>query len=290
MQGPLLLIAQTTLNGLLIGAIFSLVASGLTLIWGVVGVVNWAHAEFMMLAMYVAYWGYTLFKVDPVFSLPVNVLILFGVGLVVYRLLISKTLDSGRSAQTLATFGLMIFLRGSAQFLWRPNYRSIAHSVVTGQWQLAGVYAGTPQLFAAAGAVLTTAFLYWFVEHTKTGRALAAVAEDNEAAALMGINRKRMYALALGIGAACAGVAGGLLSTYYYIFPDIGVIFGLMAYVTVSLGGFGSIPGALWGGLLAGLVMIWGGNLIGPAYKYAIVFVVYLFVILVRPQGLMGEA
>jgi branched-chain amino acid transport system permease protein len=184
----------------------------------------------------------------------------------------------------------MIFLRGSAQFLWKPNYRSIGESIIQGRVEFMGLFSGSPQLFAAAGAVLTTAFLYWFVVRTKTGRALAAVAEDNEAAALMGIDRKQMYALALGIGAACAGMAGGLLSTYYYIFPGIGVVFGLMAYITVSLGGFGSIPGAMLGGLVSGLVMVWGGAIIGPAYKYAVVFVVYLIVVLVRPQGLMGEA
>jgi branched-chain amino acid transport system permease protein len=283
-------IMQTVVNGLMIGCIFSLVAAGLTLIWGVVGLVNWAHAEFMMLSMYSAYWLYTLFRIDPLFSLPLDVILMFAFGVLVYRLLISKTLDAPSAAQNLATFGLMIFLRGGAQFLWTPNYRSVGETLVKGNARILGAYTGVPQLVAAGGAVLTTAFLYWFVERTKTGRALAAVAEDNEAAALMGINRKQMYTLALGIGAACSGVAGGLLSTYYYIYPDVGVIFGMMALITVSLGGFGSIPGAFLGGLVAGLVMVFGGALLSPAFKYAAVFVVYLLVVSIRPQGLMGEA
>lgn len=283
-------IVQTVVNGLMIGAIFSLVAAGLTLIWGVVGVINWAHAEFMMLSMYSAYWLYVLFGIDPLFSLPVDVILMFIFGMLVHKLLISKTLDAPSSTQNLATFGLMIFLRGSAQFLWTPNYRSVGDSLVKGTVQILGAYTGVPQLFAAAGAVLTTAFLYWFVQRTKTGRALAAVAEDNEAAALMGIHRERMYTLALGIGAACCGVAGGLLATYYYIYPTVGVIFGMMALITVSLGGFGSIPGAFLGGIVSGLVVVFGGALIGPAFKYAAVFVVYLVVVSIRPQGLMGEA
>ena len=283
-------IMQTILNGLMIGSVFSLVAAGLTLIWGVVGLVNWAHAEFMMLGMYAAYWLYTLFSIDPLFSLPADVILLFIVGVLIYRLLISRTLDAPSAAQNLATFGLMIFMRGGAQFLWTPNVRSVTESLVQGRVEIFGVFAGVPQLFAAGGAILTTAFLYWFVERTKTGRALAAVAEDNEAAALMGIDRKRMYTLALGIGAACSGVAGGLLSTYYYIYPNVGVIFGMMALITVSLGGFGSIPGAFLGGIASGLVMVFGGALIAPAFKYAAVFVVYLVVVSIRPQGLMGEA
>jgi branched-chain amino acid transport system permease protein len=136
---------------------------------------------------------------------------------------------------------------------------------------------------------LTTGFVYWFIEKTETGRALQAVAEDRQAASLMGINSERAYTLAWGIASACAGVAGALLANYYYIFPEVGSIFVLLAFVAVALGGFGSVPGAFVAGIIIVVVQVLGGLFIGPAYKYVVVFVLYMVVVLVRPQGLLGE-
>ena len=148
---------------------------------------------------------------------------------------------------------------------------------------------GGPQLVAAAGAVLAFVFIYWFVERTNTGRALMATAEDRQAASLMGINSERMFVLTWAIGSGCVGVAGALLSTFYYIQPEVGLTFGLTAFVVVALGGFGSIPGAFIAGLLVGLVQVSAGFFIAPALKFAVVLAIYLLVVLVRPQGLLGE-
>jgi branched-chain amino acid transport system permease protein len=149
---------------------------------------------------------------------------------------------------------------------------------------------GLPQVVAAAGAVIATTGVWWFMRSTRTGAALEATAADKEAAALMGIDAQRMFALAWGIGAACAGVAGGLLATYFPVFPEVGANFILIAFVLVALGGFGSVTGALWAGILVGIVEVLGGFLVGPAYKLVLVLALYLLVVWLRPHGLMGRA
>lgn len=280
---------QVLLSGVLIGFIYALVSVGLTLIYGVMDIVNFAHGEFLMLSMYVVFWLYTLFKVDPIFSLPLSVIALFLVGVLTHRLIIRYVLKGPMSAQIFATFGLMIFLQAAAQFFWSPDYRVIQAPLLSGGVNLFGLHAGRPQLVAALGALLTTAFIYWFIKKTETGRALQAVAEDQEAASLMGINSDRTFALAWGLGAACVGVAGALLANYYYIFPNVGTVFVLIAFVAVALGGFGSVPGALLAGVIIGVVEVVAGLFIGPAFKDVPVFALYMVVVLVRPQGLLGS-
>ena len=155
---------------------------------------------------------------------------------------------------------------------------------------IAGFQIGMPQLVAGIGAILVTAGIYLFITRTKVGAALEATAADKDAARLMGIDSQKMFALAWGLGAACAGVAGGLLSTFFPIFPEVGANFILIAFVVVNLGGFGSIIGALIAGVLVGVIEVMGGFLIGPEYKLAIVLGLFLAVLMFRPQGLMGKA
>lgn len=281
---------QTLVNGLLIGFVFALVAVGLTLIFGMVEIVNFAHGDFLMLAMYASFWMWSLFALDPLVSLPVSTLFLVLLGIATHKLIIKRILHAPMLAQIFATFGLMIFLRSLAQFLWTPNFRVIQHSLVSDiRISLGGVFIGMPQLVAAIGAVLSFAFIYWFVERTEVGRALMATAEDREAASLMGIDSDRMFTITWAIGAGCVGVAGALLSTFYYIQPEVGVVFGLTSFIVVALGGFGSIPGAFIAGILVGLVQVLAGFLIAPALKWAVVVAIYLLVVVLRPQGLLGE-
>lgn len=280
---------QVILSGIFIGFIYALVSVGLTVIYGVMDIVNFAHGEFLMLGMYVVFWLYTLFRIDPIFGLPASVLVLFVIGVLTHRLVVRPVLDAPMSAQIFVTFGLLVFLQGIAQFLWSPSYRLIQEPLLAGRLSVLGFNLSKPQLVAAVGALLTTGFVYWFIERTETGRALQAVAEDREAAALMGINSDRMFALAWGIGAGCVGVAGALLANYYYIFPTVGTVFALIAFVAVALGGFGSVPGALVAGIIIGVVEVLTGFLIAPAYKEVTVFALYLVIVLVRPQGLLGE-
>ena len=152
-----------------------------------------------------------------------------------------------------------------------------------------GIFIGLPQLVASLGCLLAFAGLYVFINRTDTGLALQATAQDREAASLMGIPTDRMYALGWGIGSACVGVAGGLLAMFYFIFPEVGFLFALLAYVAVAMGGFGSITGALFAGLLIGLMESLGGLLIDPSFKYVFIFAMYLVVVFFRPQGLFGR-
>jgi branched-chain amino acid transport system permease protein len=284
------ILLQTVLSGLLIGLVYALVAVGLTLIFGVMDIVNFAHGEFLMLGMYASFWSYALLRLDPLFTLPFTALGLFAVGVAVYRLVIRRILDAPMLSQVFTTFGLMILLRGIAQFLWKPDFRSVDRALVSGTIGAGGLQLGLPQVVAAAGAVATTGAVWWFLRRTRLGAALEATAADKEAAALMGIDGQKMFALAWGIGAACAGVAGALLSTSYPVFPEVGATFILVAFVLVALGGFGSVTGAFWAGILVGIVEVVGGFLWDPAYKMVLVLSLFLLVVWLRPQGLLGKA
>jgi branched-chain amino acid transport system permease protein len=260
-----------------------------TLLSGVMDIVNFAHGEFLMLGMYASFWGFSLWALDPLFTLPLTALMLFALGASVYHLIIRRIIHAPMLSQIFTTFGLMILFRGLAQFFWTPNFRAISHSIVQGKVTFSGLQFGLPQIVAAGGAIVVTGALWWFLQRTRLGAALEATAADKEAAALMGIDVQKMFALAWGIGAACAGVAGALLSTFIPIFPDVGANFILIAFVTVALGGFGSVAGAFWAGIIVGIVEVFGGFLVGPQYKLALVLALYLLVVLLRPQGLLGR-
>ncbi len=283
------IIVQTIISGLLMGFIYALVAAGLSLIFGLMEIVNFAHGEFMMLSMYTAFWLYSLFGLDPLVSIPFCVAALFLVGVATHYGIIRRVLDAPMLVQLTATFGLAVFLRSAAQFLWTPDFRSIRDPIAAGRVEVMGIFLGVPQIVASLGCVLAFAALYLFINRTETGIALQATAQDRDAAALMGIRTDRMFALGWGIGAACVAVAGVLLTNYYFIFPEVGLLFALIAYVAVAMGGFGSILGALVAGVLIGLVEALGGLLIAPAFKYVIIFVMYLAIVVIRPQGLFGR-
>jgi branched-chain amino acid transport system permease protein len=284
------LLLQTLASGVLIGLIYALVAIGLTMIFGVMDIVNFAHGEFLMLGMYATFWLFALYHLDPMLTLPLTVLMLFAFGVLLYQVLIKRIINAPMLTQIFTTFGLMFLLRGVAQFLWKPDYRSIENSAVAGTVKILGIQLGQPQLVAGVGAVIVTGIVWWFLNHTRLGAALEATAADKDAARLMGIDSHRMFGLAWGIGAACAGAAGVLLATFFPIFPDVGANFILLAFVVVNLGGFGSVTGAFWAGILVGVLEVMGGLLLGPQYKLAVVLVLFLAVLMFRPQGLMGKA
>ena len=177
-------------------------------------IVNFAHGEFMMLGMYAAFWLWSLFGLDPLFSLPICAALLFGLGIATHYGIIRHILGATMLAQICATFGLAIFIRASAQFLWTPDFRTISHPLVEGAVEILGIFLGLPKIVASLGCLAAFALLYVFINRSDTGLALQATAQDREAASLMGIPTDRMFALGWGIGAACVGVAGGLLSTF----------------------------------------------------------------------------
>jgi branched-chain amino acid transport system permease protein len=282
------ILVQALVSGALMGCVYALIAAGLSLIFGLMEIVNFAHGEFLMLAMFTTFWAWALFRLDPLVSLPGSTLLLFLLGVLVYKGIISRILGAPMLAQIFATFGLAVFLRSAAQFFWTPDFRLVQNPWLGGRLSLFGVFVGAPQLAAALAALGAFGGLNWFIRRTETGLALMATAQDRQAATLMGIDTERMFALGWGIGAACVGVAGALLTNFFYVFPDVGSLFALLAYVTVALGGFGNVPATLVAGLVVGgveaLVGLWA-----PAFKYVGVFCLYLAVVLWRPQGLRGR-
>ncbi|MDR2076928.1 MAG: branched-chain amino acid ABC transporter permease [Desulfovibrio sp.] len=285
-------ILQILLSGLVLGLIFSLVAVGLNIIFGVMDIVNFAHGEFLMVSMYICYWLFVWFGLSPLFSLPICIAALFLLGVGVYKLLIGRILSAPMLTQIFATFGLMLFLQNLALFLWSSDYRTIQDPLIFGKkiTVLDGVFLGVPQLAAGAGALVITGLVFLLINKTELGRALRATAEDKEAAALMGINTDRIFALSWGIGGACVGAAGALLAGFYPIFPYVGAVFCTTAFVVVVLGGFGSIAGAFFAGIIIGLVQIGFGSYFPAAYKMAFVYGIYLLTVFVRPRGLLGKS
>ncbi len=271
------------------GFVYALIAAGLSLIFGLMEIVNFAHGEFLMLAMFGSFWAWPLAGLDPLLSLPLTVAGLAALGVATYYGLIRFILGAPMLAQIFATFGLGVFLRSAAQALWGVDFHLVKDPLVQGRISLGGLFIGLPQLVASVGALLAFVFLNWFISRTETGLALQATAQDRQAASLMGINTERMFALGWGIGAGCVGVAGALLTMFFYVFPEVGGSFALLAYVAVALGGFGNVPATLVGGVVVGLVEVIGGLVIAPSFKYVVVFALYLAVVLWRPQGLFGR-
>jgi branched-chain amino acid transport system permease protein len=279
---------QQLADGLLIGLMYSLVAIGLTLIWGVMNIVNFAHGEFLMLGMFTSFWLFTLYGIDPIFSIPICFVGMFVMGMLIYRFIVSKVMKGPMLAQLVVTFGLSIFISNLAVYFWTPDFRLLPATMLQGTWQIGGVALSVPKVAASLGSVIASVCMFFFLKKTKTGKAILATEMDREAAVLMGIDTESINSLSFGIGTALVGVAGAFLSTYYYIYPQVGGLFGLIAFCVVALGGFGSIEGAFIAGIMVGLAQTVGGFYFDPSYKYAIVFMIYLITIWIRPQGLMG--
>jgi branched-chain amino acid transport system permease protein len=281
-------VLQQLVNSLLIGSVYSLVAIGLTLIWGVMNIINFAHGDFLMLGMFIAFWCYTLLHLDPILSIPICAAVLFILGAAIYRFIVSKVMAGPLLAQLVVTFGVSIFLANLAVMLWTPDFRMIEKPLLAGTWSLGAVHLSIPKFVASLGSILVSAGVFLFLKKSKTGKAILAVEMNRESALLMGINTERINVLSFGVGSALVGIAGAFLSMYYYIYPQVGGLFGLISFCIVALGGFGSIEGAFIAGILIGFVQTLGGYYFDPAYKYAIVFLVYLITVWIRPQGLLG--
>ena len=281
-------ILQATLNGALLGLVYGLVALGLSLIWGVTDIVNLAHAEYLMLGMYATYWLWALARIDPLYAAPLVVPAFFLFGYVTYRVLIRRILSAPMVSQIFVTFGLLFFLRYSAFAGFGPNVRGIWGSRLEGSLSIDGLTLSVPKAAAALVALCTFAALWLFLNRTRTGKALQATAQDHQVAQTLGIDTDQMFALSWGIGIGAVGMAAVFLSPFYQVSPTTGDAFLLLAFASVVLGGFGTVSGALVGGLGIGLVENVLGALIAPTFKLLFVFVVFIVVLLVRPRGLVG--
>jgi branched-chain amino acid transport system permease protein len=283
------ILVQVIVGGLLLGAVYALFSSGLTLVWGMMNIVNFAHGDFVMLGMYVAYVVYTLLGAGPLLGAPLAALVLATVGVVVYFALIRDIMKGPMLAQILGTFGLALLLRYSVFWFFGANFLSLPENIVGGTFEIFGLRLQASRLLAGGVALLVTLGLHLLLTRTSLGSKMLAVAEDSTAAQLMGIRPDTMQAIAWAIAAGATGIAGALIATFFYIVPTVGETLGIVAFVTVSLGGFGSVPGALMAGLLIGVIESLSGYLIGAIYKDIVVYSLFLGFLWFRPQGLMGK-
>jgi branched-chain amino acid transport system permease protein len=284
-----IILVQVIVGGLLLGAVYALFSSGLTLVWGMMNIVNFAHGDFVMLGMYVAYVVYTLLGAGPLLGAPLAALVLATFGVIVYFLLIRDIMKGPMLAQILGTFGLALLLRYSVFWFFGANFLSLPENIVGGTYEIMGLRLQASRLLAGGVALLVTLALHVLLTRTSLGSKMLAVAEDSTAAQLMGIRPDTMQAIAWAIAAGATGIAGALIATFFYIVPTVGETLGIVAFVTVSLGGFGSVPGALIAGLLIGVIESLSGYLIGAVYKDIVVYSLFLGFLWFRPQGLMGR-
>lgn len=281
--------SDVLLSGLCNGLIYAAVAVGLSLIWGITDVINFAHGEFLMLGMYAAYWLFVLGHVDPTLSAPLVAVVLGFVGFLTYSLVIRRLRGGPPMAVILATFGLGLVLRQLAFIFFTPDYRSLPDTLLSGSVSLGAVSIGRPQIVTGLITLAVVLVLFVLVYRSRWGHALQAVAEDRQVAALVGIAPDRIYAQVWMLGSATVGLAGALLTTFFYVFPSVGNVFGLFAFVAVCLGGFGSLPGACVAGVLIGLIEAMTGYFVAPALKTVAVFILFILVLWYRPRGLFGR-
>jgi branched-chain amino acid transport system permease protein len=282
---------QSLISGILIGGVYALIGIGLTLIFGVMRVINFAHGDILMVGMYLTYVLFTWLRVDPFVSVLITFPLMFLFGGLLQRVFINRILDALAQNQILLTIGLGLIMSNTVMLIFTSDYKILTTPYSSSTIQVGGgVSVSWPLLISFLITAAITAGLYWFLLKTDTGQAIRATAQDREAAQLMGINVKRMSILAFGLGAALAGTAGALISPTYYIFPQVGGVFTLKAFVITVLGGMGSVVGATLGGILIGITESMSAVYISSGWKDVVVFVLFLLVLLFKPSGLMGKS
>ena len=283
------MLEQVIVNGIMTGFVYALVAVGLTLTWGVMDIINFAHGEFLLWGMYAAFGLWSLFALDPVAALPICAILIFALGALTYFGVIKRVLNASGLTALLATFGLSMILKNTAQFFFTANYKNVTNTIFGSDTiQVLGLYIRHDYLAAAVGSLLLTVLVLLFINKTKMGVAIKATSMNRSVARLMGINTDLIFAVTFGLSGACVGAAAALMVPFTPITPGSCTLYSILAFVIVALGGFGNIKGALLGGLIIGVVEAVGGFYLGTAFKYAVVFAVYLIVMQVRPKGLFG--
>jgi branched-chain amino acid transport system permease protein len=243
----------------------------------------------MMLAMYTTYWLFTLGGIDPYLSIVVTGPLFFLIGAGIQRLVIEPNRFAAEHNQLLLTLGLALFLENLALVLWQGDFRTVRPRYANASFVVGDALVEVPRLVACGGAIVVAVALFAFLRLTDAGKAIRALSEEPEGAMLMGIDVGRIRAVAFGIGSACVAVAGALVTPFFYVAPDVGEAFNIMAFVVVVLGGMGNFVGALLGGFIVGLAESLGATLLPGSLKLLVVFSLFVLVLLFRPAGLFGS-
>ena len=283
-------LVQTLLNGVLQGGVYAAAAVGLSLIFGVSGILNAAHGELVMLGAFVTYWLYTLYRVDPLLTLPVSFLALFALGWALQYFCLHRTLGRPLLLSLLVTFGISLVILNVALRVWTADYRLMRvpyldRTLLVGDWLIIPV----ARLTACVLGVAMVVALSCLLAYTRLGRMIRATAQDWEMARLLGVNHRRIYALTFGIGSGISGVAGSLIAFYSPLEPNMGLSYTLFAFAVVVLGGLGYTPGVLWGGLALGVAQALSETYLEAGLSLLVAFVLLYVILRFMPAGIMGR-
>jgi len=278
------ILPQVLINGILIGSVYSLIAMGLNIIFGVMKVVNFCQGELLMIGMYSSYFLVTVFGMDPYLTIVIIVILMFIIGGLIQYGLITPILGKSNSdySQIFLTIGLGLLFQNIALLSFSGNYRTIKIDYSQTSFNLFGQIISYPKFISFIVLLAVSFLLYFFLSKTDLGKKIRATSQNPLGARLVGINDKKIYIVTYGIGATLAGIAGALLLPFYYVFPLIGDVFGLRAFVVVVLGGLGSIKGAFLGGIILGLLETTGAIIVGPGLKDSIVFISFILILILR--------
>ena len=284
----LTILGSAAINGLLIGGIYTLVASGLTLIYGVLHIINFAHGSLLMLAMFGVYYLLMKLGIDPYMSLLIMVPAMYLLGYLLYKLLIGRLSQGKDENILLITLGLSILIENLALMFFKGDTRTISVSYSDTMVELGPTLVSLPKIISFGAAMALCAALGLFIQRTDTGRAIRAVAKERVGARLVGIDVERVFAISFGIGLATLGAAACLLMPIFYVSPTTGHVFVMVAFTVVVLGGMGSFLGAVIGGLIVGLTESFGGLFLGESLGQIGISLIFILILLFRPSGLFG--
>lgn len=281
------ILIQVIVSGILMGAIYSLVSIGLTIIFGVVRIVNFAHGEFLMIGMYATYFLWATLGIDPLISILITTPLLFIIGAGIYKSLFKRVVVASDFSKIFLTVGISLVLQNIALLLFTANYYSVKTSYERMVLSLWGISISYPRLIGFLGAVILSFLISLFFLKTDLGKAMRAVAQNREVAMLMGINPDRIYLIAVGLGSAVAGATGTIIMPYFYVFPLVGFAFVVMCFAVVITGGLGNIKGALLCGPIFGIAESLGIFFVGADSGLIVAFLILILVLILRPSGLL---
>ncbi|MGE0151612.1 MAG: branched-chain amino acid ABC transporter permease [Reyranellaceae bacterium] len=283
------LLIQAIINGVLLGGVYALMATGLSLIFGVMRVINFAHGEMMVLGMYVAFLCKSLLGADPFVAWPVAALVLFFLGVFIQRYVINRILDAPHEIQLLLMLGLALVLQNTFLVLFGPAPKSVGSFMSLWTVWLGPWFIDMPRLITFGLAVVVTGLLFVFLQYSRMGREIRAASDNPYGAKVIGLDSRFIYAVAFGIGAACVGISGTLVASFVNFDPSMGFVLGVTSFYVVIIGGMGNIPGAFLGGLVVAIGESLGAVLLSPSLKQLVSFSLFIVILLFRPAGLLGR-